>query len=434
MTFPKILIISHNALSMHTNNGKTLYSLFKDWPSENIAQFYFHNEAPESDKFSSFFRVTDIDIVKVLFGRRKKSNCGEIIEKKVSDSTSNHKKSTISVFLNLLLKNCPFIVTLLRNILYQTKLWNSALFSNWCKNFKPEGVFFLGGNYKFSFDIAVFLSNKYKIPLYIYITDDYILNNANSLILLNSQRNNLIKTYKKSFNIAKNVFVIGDMMASEFRLFFNRDFIPIMNIIEIDKYNIKTDNKKETNNITITYIGGLHLNRWKQIIEFGELIKRIEADSNYKIKVEIYSFEIPPKQIYQKLSKHPLYFCGSLFGEKVIEKLNNSDILLHVESEEKKYRQLTKLSVSTKISEYLASNKCIIGFGPSEVASMKFISDNNIGITITDNMTIDEKINTIKTVIVNKQLREEYGKRAFSFAQNTLDAVVVRKKFLTNFL
>ena len=44
--FPKVLIISHNALSKRFNNGSTILSLFKFWPEENLAQIYFRKETP----------------------------------------------------------------------------------------------------------------------------------------------------------------------------------------------------------------------------------------------------------------------------------------------------------------------------------------------------------------------------------------------------
>ena len=56
-------------------------------------------------------------------------------------------------------------------------------------------------------------------------------------------------------------------------------------------------------------------------------------------------------------------------------------MLVHVESFDNKSRQLTKLSISTKIPEYLATGKPIIAIGPREVASLEYLKDCSLWIT-----------------------------------------------------
>lgn len=69
MAYPRILIISHNSLSLHSNNGKTLNSIFSSWPSNSICQIYFQDEIPESKQFINFFRIRDIDVLLNFFKR-----------------------------------------------------------------------------------------------------------------------------------------------------------------------------------------------------------------------------------------------------------------------------------------------------------------------------------------------------------------------------
>ena len=62
----------------------------------------------------------------------------------------------------------------------------------------------------------------------------------------------------------------------------------------------------------------------------------------------------------------------------------DADAFLHIESDDESYCSLTKLSVSTKIPEYLISSRLVIGYGPVYLASMKLLKDNNIGIVISN--------------------------------------------------
>jgi glycosyltransferase involved in cell wall biosynthesis len=94
---------------------------------------------------------------------------------------------------------------------------------------------------------------------------------------------------------------------------------------------------------------------------------------------------------------------------------------------------LTKLSVSTKISEYLASGTCIIGYGPAEVASMRILSDNKIGLTITDIDNDDEKIEKLKKILSNSNMRNEFAQNGFDYAFNNFNAEKSRS-YLKNIL
>ncbi len=427
--YPKVLVISHNALSLHFNNGKTLYSLFKDFPNGNVAQLFFQDEIPESDKFYTFFKLTDIDIIKCLFKLKQRNICGSESKIKLGEHFNYQMSKYKQVIINILRNNMFFLV-LLRNLVYWLPFWNSKNLNEWIEKFAPDAIFFLGGNYKFSFNIAYKLSQYYRIPLYIYITDDYIFNEIKGAYFSKIQQKGLINTYKKSFNYAKQVFVIGEQMAKDFGKFFGRNFIPIMNLIEVDRYNNIIVGKEKDDTITIVYIGGLHLNRWKQIVNFGRIINDIILSTGSKIVIEVYSITQPEEQIFNQLNIAPLSYKGKLLGDDVIRRMKSADILLHVESDEEKYRQLTRLSVSTKISEYCACKKCIIAYGPNEVASIRLIEDNKLGITITDAFSDEENRIRLKNLLLDKKLQDDIGLNAYNFALNNFEAKVTRHRFL----
>ena len=55
---------------------------------------------------------------------------------------------------------------------------------------------------------------------------------------------------------------------------------------------------------------------------------------------------------------------------------------MHVEAFDKKNRKITRLSMSTKISEYVASGAQVLAIGPSDVASMRCLADNRLGLCV----------------------------------------------------
>ena len=172
----RVLLISHNALSLHSNNGKTINSMFSGWNRSEVAQLYFQDEIPESKQFRKFFRVRDLDIIKTLFLLRKQAHCGNTVlpKEKVESHYESFSKSKLLIIR--LLRKTEVLKLILRDVVYGTGIWRSADLIAWITDFSPDSIFFVGGNSTFSFNIASKLSSIFEIPLDIYITDDYILN------------------------------------------------------------------------------------------------------------------------------------------------------------------------------------------------------------------------------------------------------------------
>lgn len=90
---------------------------------------------------------------------------------------------------------------------------------------------------------------------------------------------------------------------------------------------------------------------------------------------------------------------------------------------------MTRLSVSTKIPEYLIAGRPVLAFGPAEVASMRILSDNRIGYVISGDDTDEMITRKIKTFLVDFDLRESLGKDAYQFAVHHFDNIKCTEKF-----
>jgi hypothetical protein len=85
-------------------------------------------------------------------------------------------------------------------------------------------------------------------------------------------------------------------------------------------------------------------------------------------------------------------------------------------------RKLTRLSLSTKIPEYLASGRCIFVAGPPEVGSIRYIQDHEAGMVVTDMDALRENLDTL---ISNPELRWCHALNGLRLAHQRHDATVV---------
>ena len=413
----KVLVIAHNSFSDVLNNGKTLESLFKSFRKEDFAQLFFsENETPDFNFCNNYYKVTDIDVLKSIF--KTNQNCGNHISEIKENSVLIESKNGIFSTIFNIAKKFADKLTLFRDILWASNSWKSKKLFDWIEDFSPDLIFYVGGDSGFSHEIAVFLSEKYNLPLSIYFTDDYIIYPTNRNIVDYFQRKRMKKFYNKTVNRSLLSYAIGDLMANEYTKYFNKIFFPIMNSIDIAQYvPYQQVNKK----IVFSYFGGLHLNRWKMLIKIAESLSSGQ--------VNVYSISEPENHILEKFKKVGIVFKGPVIGDDLQIAISSSDVLLHVESDDNYNRNLTKLSISTKIPEYLMSGRLIVGFGPSDVASMQILSTNEIGIVLSSDLLKEELQIELDQICSNFEFRKQLGKKGYDFVVENFNNQKIAEDF-----
>lgn len=408
----KLLIISSNAFSNKTNNGKTLESIFNFEKKENISQLYFsQNESPDFNYCDNYFQITDLHILrKICF---LNNDCGHKVYATEIGQIQSKKQS----FVHNLLKRYSSYLVIFRDLLWKTNVWKTQNFNLWCKSANPDIIFFVGGGYEFGHRVANYVQKELNIPLVTYFTDDYLIHPIRRNFLDLIQKERMKRFYFKTVKNSSLLFTIGDQMAKEYSDYFKKQFYSIMNSIELDHYVPYNQNDK----LVISYFGGLHLERWKMILRISQFV-------NNSI-IQIFTSTIPEQHILDSFKNTNIIYKGSISGDDLKNEMIKSDILLHVESDDSYYRSLTRLSVSTKIPEYLSTGRPIIGYGPKEVASMKLLDEHKIGFVISSNLNDNDLKENISNILLNYNLRVKIGYNGYTFAQNNFNNEKITQKF-----
>lgn len=406
---PKVLFISNNCFSDHANNGKTFKSFFSNYNKNEIAQIFFtHTSKPDFSFCDKYFFISD---KAVLFNILKiKKNTGLLLnEESFKLIIPNKNVRSNLVFINDSLKR------ILRDILWSFGSWKSKKLIEFVSDFKPEVIFFVGGPSKFAHDIALYLQGRFKLKLIVYFTDDYVLYPKVSNFWDCIQKRRVLKFYFKTLNYSYSQLTVGYKMSRVYSLFFKRKFSVIMNSVHLlPPPNDLSPNEK----IRICYFGSLHTNRWIMIEKLGLFILKYFSD---QIQLNVYTAELLSNEIINKLNSAGVFLNGPVFGDQLIYTMQNSDALLHVESDDFNSISKTKLSVSTKLPEYLNTGRIIVGYGPANVASMELIADNNIGIFINSNSNYEILEFQFKKLL-SSSFRKTIGLRGYNYAISNFDS------------
>lgn len=399
----KILIVSHNVFSATENMGKTLVSYFKDFGKENLAQFYIHSEVPTSDICVNYYRVTDKEMIKSVFGFKAGKALNE------SDIDKNRKTSRTDSGVEARIyqkgrKRTPLIY-IMRNLWWRLGHWNNKSFKKWVDDFNPDCVFFASGDYAFMYDIALKTAESRNIPLYISCMDDYYLNNKNSGRLLGDfQHGRFMKSVNRAMRYSSAIFCICDGMSRDYEKLFNKKCVTLHTAASFDG-RLEGEKKRK-----ISYIGNLGYNRHLQLVSIGRALKKSVTDIEH---IDVYSSEKRDEILKFMTPENGIVFHGSISADEVKHVMAESLAVIHTESFDEDIKNTVRYSVSTKIADSLMSGTCILAYGPADVSSIKYLSDNNAAYCITES---DELANGIKDLLNNEETRNYILKNALILA------------------
>lgn len=299
----------------------------------------------------------------------------------------------------------------MRDFLWSRSQWKSDLLINWIKDFSPDVLFFQGSNSVFGYEIALWICKEFNIPLILQLTDDYTANLYNWSLLEKINKAKYKKLFSEAISMASKVITISEYMSNEYKSNFGGDYIVLSNSVYIKSTGEEPHYKGE---LRFLYAGNVSINRWKVLKKIGKEISVINAKYHMKSKLYIYTPTLMQKQVRESLASVDSIECkGTLNQEELEIEIQRSNVLIHVEAFDKKTKLITRLSISTKIPEYMASKRCIFAVGPSDVASIMYLRDNYCAKVVeADNIRLIEE--SLLELIKEPQVRKAYSETAYN--------------------
>lgn len=419
--FPRLLVISHNLLDISNNVGKTLISLLEGWPKECLYSLYLRNEKPFNYYCDSYYLIHDKDVIKSLISLGIHKS-GIILDEKKEVNYNNSQAENVLYRLGNKRKAA---ISLFRDIMWKCGSWKNSQLRRWLERINPDIILFVPNDYELAYDILFYVNKIVDAKIITYYMDDAFYYNQKKTGINKYRRKRLMECGIKCSKISKKLFTTCDMMSIEYEHLFNVKCIPFGNSVKIiEKDNVKKHNNKQ---IIISYIGNLHSNRWKSILEIGSALQSINWEKNTNYSINVYSASLLDTTILNAFNKcSTINFLGAINVEQVRKVQEESDILVHVEAFDEKSVASTRLSISTKIFEYLAVQKPILAYGPSEIASMKYLQNAGAAVCCHSNK---ELVNALKKLLFSDVKRQQLKNNAKKFVLANCDSEKQKDRF-----
>ena len=397
----RVLVVSDIEWSDDNSLGNTMSNLFLGNKEISVASLYRRTSNPSNLLCKKYFRISYISILKNFF---KKEQIGEYfeLEKPLSTKTEvTGEKKAIGLIHKLKLNKLVYFI---EDMLFATKKWENKKYKKFLEEFNPDIIFSFAKASKtqllFEKNILKHLKNCKKAT---FVVDDIYGANQN-------------KKYKKiiaeQLNLASKVYYITPSLRDEYKEIFGVDGDILTKGCDFSLPVIKKENPIKT----IVYAGNLLYGRDNTLINLANAINNHNKGNENKLYLKVYSPTLIDDTVKNALNINGASeFCGAKPFLEIVEILNKADLVLQVESFDKKQQKIVKHSFSTKITDCMQSGSVLFAIGPKEVASMQAANDID-GAFVA--FSVEEISDTIKQIAYadlykNAIKTREYAKEHF---------------------
>lgn len=418
----KVLVISHNPIGTQFNMSKTLLSLLSSLKKDELCQLYIYPALPDVDLCSSYFRITDKDVLRSYY--TLKLNCCEV-EADCSKHSMYENSDDEKIYKNP--KNKSNLRMILRDLMWKCAHWYTKKLESWIKKEKPTCIFVAPGDATFIYDIALKISKKFNLPIVTYICDDYYFVKTPKSVISKLRVAFLKKKIRKLMRSTVKLAVICNALKDEYSKEFGVSAETIMTGSEFTAESLSRLVEKPT---SLSYFGNIGCNRYISLADIGRMLDCINNKEGTNLLLNIYTAEKNPDIINSFSNIESIKLCPFVLGDAFKSALLGSELLLHVEAFDEESIDVVKHSISTKIADSLASGIPLVAYGPPNVASVQYLISEECAIIATSKTELE---NTLYNAFFDNAKREKAVSNALKATKKHHNSLENSKRLLSIF-
>ena len=380
----KVLIISHNPMCTFDNMGKTLLSLFSEFDKTELCQLYIYPSIPDTDHCNAFYRITDKDVLRACLVAQVKGT-------EVSPDLSKHSLFEDPKDEQVYRGEKRFLAASMfaRDMLWRCSRWMTDELRTWIGREKPNCIFLAPGPQTLIYYIALRISKEYGIPIVTYVCDEFYFRDEGPLLFEMINRNRVKKATERLMERTRHIITICD---DSKKLYEERFSVPATTVMTGASIPLEQTVHVKEKLENLTYMGGIRDGRNVALAEIGRVLDRINEENGTELRLKVYSSEKQDAYLAALRDCVSVDLCGFVSGEEYRKAFRGAQMFVHAESFAPENIDIVKHSISTKIADILSSGIPLFTYGPDEVASVRYVSENHCAIVSTSGETLKERL------------------------------------------
>lgn len=411
--YPRVLVVSNNSFSKTSSNGRTLGNLFKGWPKDFLAQFCLSSDGPDFEVCNNYFCVSDRAVLKSLL-RFKPVD---------PDDLTDFKPTAHSAIPRNRILRTP-VKSILRHLMWSLGVWRGKRLWQWLDAFSPEIVLLQSGDTAFMHDIALMIARKKQTKLFFFNTEGIYFMKKNYLphgnfdsLFFPIYRCIYNHSYSRAMHGTSYAVYLNDMLKEDNDAVFSVPSEVIYTSSSL-RQSLRPFNSQSP---VFVYFGNFGFNRPMALLQVAQVLREIDP----AFRLHIYGQASTEIQATFD-SVENIDFHGFVNYDDIIKIIDQSDVLFHVESQEKRYSESLRYGFSTKIADCLASGKAFVYFASPDIAGAQYLKRTGAGWVVSN---VEDLKATIVNLLKNEKERTMGIERSVMTAKKNHDIETLSRKF-----
>lgn len=423
----KILLITDEIWNDLVFGNNVLQNWFDGMPDVEFAQICATPGRPNNRCCFRYFRITDIDMLKSLVGKRA-GKAFTITADEMARDTRNVNYIAASPFYTFMKRIAGNGLKLMREMLWKIGRYDKKELKRFIEEFKPDVVFCPRLLSWKLMRLEKIVARYTDAPFIAFTGDDEAsFREVSYSPIYWINRFFFHNSLKKHASLYSHYFMHSADQAREYSTEYG---VSTSTLFKCGVFSEARPDKPVGSPIRMVYAGRLYCNRWKSLAEIGKALRSINADG-VKMILDIYTQgTLSEKQKRALTEDNFIYLKGSVKPAELREVYRKADIALHVESLDKKFRLATRVSFSTKIIDLMASTCAIVAVCWNQHTGYKYLIDNDAALCIAD---YDEILPTLRKICDNPSLIQEYGQKAYECGKRNHSKAQIQSRILGAF-
>lgn len=404
MEHNRVIIVGTIPYNKNTSS-RAFDAYFHNWEKQNMRQIFSNTKTPVKGHCGSLYQITDHRLLNRWLHRT--DEVGVIFEDKDlpvdwENTDLEVGSSTVNLLYKIGSKDSP-LKYILRGILWREKYWNTKKLNDWLDEFQPECVFLAFSDDYFIPRIALYISEKYDIPIMSCIGDDYYFNDRKSISpFYHIYRKTYKRLIDKVFRRPGSAMYIGNKIRDKYNAEFGLNGETIYLTSDIERHPFRPINTEQPK---FVYCGNIRLGRNHSLADIGYAIQKINP--NYF--VDVYSTE-KNEEFIQVLRECPgVRFHGAVPYTEVMRLTAESDVTIIVEGFRKKDVDTTRYSLSTKAADAIASGGNIFAYGDLDCGVIEYMQGTGCAVVCHEKQELETDL---RKLIFDQNLQRQLYDRA----------------------
>ncbi len=433
----KVLLLVAEAWRRDDSGGNSMDNFFRGMKGVEFAHVYCCDKLPDStDVCQHYFQIPENEAIRSFFNRKRVGHKLHSVkglidaDTKTKSASATSQKSGVRQKLFRWVKNIrPECLITVRMFLWRFCNWKTPELDKFILDFNPDVIY--APCYAFPFQCALTRHVKQLTGKKIITwsaDDNYSLRqfSLSPFYWLNRfwNRHSLRKTYP-CYN---EFYSISEDEIKEMSPIVGLPMKVLRKGVVVPEHFLP---RAVNTPLKFIYAGGLYCNRYKSLIRVADALRKINANG-VKAELHIYTGSKLQGTYAASLNDGKNVFNHGLINSSELSDIyQKSDVAIHCESFDLKYRLQTRLSFSTKIIDCFQSGCAILAIAWEEHTGIKYLQKEDAAFCVTN---LDDIEGTIKQIVSNPQLIQQYALKAYECEKRNHRIEDVQKTLYDSFL